>query len=42
LEKNGHPELVAADVDWDSSTEKREERQKRERKLAKALEQVII
>jgi choline-phosphate cytidylyltransferase len=30
LEKNGHPELVAADVDWDSSAsiEKRERRKK--------------
>jgi len=42
LEKNGHPELVAADVDWDSSTEKREEREKREKKLAKAREQAVI
>ena len=32
LTKNGHPELAAADVDWDSSTEKREQREKRERK----------
>jgi choline-phosphate cytidylyltransferase len=30
LEKNGHPELIAADVDWDSSAsvEKRERRKK--------------
>jgi choline-phosphate cytidylyltransferase len=30
LEKNGHPELLAADVDWDSSAsmEKRERRKK--------------
>lgn len=31
LEKNGHPELLAADVDWDSSAsvEKRERRKKK-------------
>lgn len=34
LEKNGHPELLAADVDWDSSAsiEKREKRAAKVRK----------
>lgn len=34
LEKNGHPELLAADVDWDSSAsvEKREKRAAKGRK----------
>lgn len=35
LFKNGHPELIAADVDWDSSTERREEREKREKREKK-------
>lgn len=35
LSKNGHDELLAADVDWDSSTEKREQREKKEREKAK-------
>ena len=26
LEKNGHPELIAADVDWDSSASGRQEK----------------
>jgi choline-phosphate cytidylyltransferase len=38
LEKNGLPELLAADVDWDSSAsiEKREKRKKRAQEKAQA------
>ena len=33
LSKNGQSDLLAVDVDWDSSTEKREKREKKEREL---------